>query len=203
MIMARKRNFRPPKKTLLIICEGETEKIYFENLKAAERKTEINLKPELPGHRTDCLNIVERAIKQKDNYDQVWCVFDLDAAHKDVEKYRKAVERANNEKIERLESYPCFEVWFLLHFLYTTRTFTDCKQVIQGLKKHIKDYSKRQEYHFRKNLYVELRPKLLDAMKNSLRLEKYNLENSIIDGTRSDIYKVVEKILPGIKGREG
>jgi hypothetical protein len=194
--MARRHNFRPPKKTMLIICEGETEKIYFENLKAAERKTEINLKPELPGHRNDCLGIVENAIKQKDDYDQVWCVFDLDTAYKEMNKYKKALEKASNQDIETAESYPCFEVWFLLHFLYTTRMFINCKQVIEVLRKYIKDYSKRQEYHLRKNLYVELKSKLQDAIKNSARLERYNSENSITNGIRSDVYKIIEKILP-------
>ena len=195
--MARRRNFRPPKKTMLIICEGETEKIYFENLKAAERKTEINLKPELPGHRNDCLSIVEKAIKRKGDYDRVWCVFDLDAAYKEMNKYKKALEKASHQDIETVESYPCFEVWFLLHFLYTTRMFTNCKQVIQSLKKYIKDYSKRQEYHLKKNLYVELKSKLSDAIKNSVKLEQYNSENSITRGIRSNVYKIIEKILPG------
>lgn len=197
--MARRRNFRPPKKTMLIICEGETEKIYFENLKAAERKTEINLKPELPGPRNDCLGIVEKAIKKKDEYDQVWCVFDLDTAYKEMNKYKKALEKASNQDIETVESYPCFETWFLLHFLYTTRMFTNCKQVIEALKKYIKDYSKKQGYHIRKNLYVELKSKLPDAIENSVRVARYNSENKIINGTRSDVYKVVEKILPGLK----
>jgi hypothetical protein len=195
--MARRRNFRPPKKTFLIICEGETEKIYFENLKAAERKTEINLKPELPGHRNDCLSIVENAIKQKDDYDRVWCVFDLDTAYKEMNKYKKALEKASNQDIETVESYPCFEVWFLLHFIYTTRMFTNCKQVIEALRKYIKDYSKRQEYHLRKNLYVELKSKLSDAIENSVKLERYNSENSITKGIRSNVYKIIEKMLPG------
>jgi hypothetical protein len=97
--MARRRNFRPPKKTMLIICEGETE---------------INLKPELPGPRNDCLGIVEKAIKKKDEYDQV-------------------------------------------------------------------------------------KSKLPDAIENSVRAARYNSENKIINGTRSDVYKIVEKILPGLK----
>jgi hypothetical protein len=194
--MARRRNFRPPKKTMLIICEGETEKIYFENLKAAERKTEINLKPELPGQRNDCLSIVEKAIKQKDDYDHIWCVFDLDAAYKEMNKYKKALEKASKQDIETVESYPCFDLWFLLHFIYTTRMFTNCKQVIEALKKYIKDYSKRQEYHLRKNLYVELKSKLPDAIENSVKLERYNFENSIKKGIRSNVYKILEKILP-------
>lgn len=181
---------------MLLICEGETEKIYFENLKAAERKAEINLKPELPGHRSDCLSIVENAIKQKDEYDLVWCVFDLDTAYKEMNKYKKALEKASNQDIETVGSYPCFEVWFLLHFIYTTRMFADCKQVIEGLRKYIKDYSKRQVYHLRKNLYVELKSRLQDAIKNSVRLERYNSENSITKGIRSNVYKIIEKIIP-------
>lgn len=193
--MARRRGFRPPKKTMLIICEGETEKIYFENLKAVERKAEVNIKPELSGHRTDCLSIVEKAIRHRDNFDQVWCVFDLDSALKDKDKYRKAVKKAGNKKIETVESNPCFEIWFLLHFVYTTRTFDKCRTVIQSLRKHIDDYSKNQEYHMRKNLYGELRPKLFDAMNNSIKLERYNSENSILNGSRSDVYKIIEKVI--------
>jgi hypothetical protein len=197
--MARRRYFRPPRNTILIICEGETEKIYFENLRTVERTPEINLKPMLPGHRTDCLSIVEQAIKQKSNYDQIWCVYDLDSAYKDRKKYKKAVEKAEKKKIETVESHPCFEIWFLLHFIYSSRRFENCKQVIQLLKKYIKDYSKNQEYHSRKNLYAELRPKLLNAINNSVRLEKYNSENVIITGSQSDMYKIIKKVLPGLK----
>jgi hypothetical protein len=75
--------------------------------------------------------------------------------------------------------------------------FTNCKQVIKALRKYIKDYSKKQEYHLRKNLYVALKSKLPDAIENSARLEQYNSENSIINGIRSSVYKIIKKILPG------
>jgi hypothetical protein len=48
----------------------------------------------------------------------------------------------------------------------------------------------------RKNLYKELKPKLFDAMKNSVKLERYNYENSILNGSRSDLYKIIEKVIP-------
>ncbi|MCL2859106.1 MAG: RloB family protein [Oscillospiraceae bacterium] len=39
-------------------------------------------------------------------------------------------------------SVPCFEIWYLLHFGYTTKCFTSNKKLVSELKSKIKDYDK-------------------------------------------------------------
>jgi len=56
-----------------------------------------------------------QAHREKDDnltYDEVWCVFDVDAH----EYIPEAKQKAEANKIELAISNPCFELWLLLHF---------------------------------------------------------------------------------------
>ena len=67
----------PMNKTILIVCEGQTEKLYFESfpvlgvkIKAIDLKGQAKLKlVESTGE------IIEN---EKEDYNEVWCVFDMD-----------------------------------------------------------------------------------------------------------------------------
>jgi hypothetical protein len=53
----------------------------------------------------------ERA-RAQDDFDQVWCVFDVD----DYPDIPAAVATARRLGIEVAVSHPCFELWLILHF---------------------------------------------------------------------------------------
>lgn len=69
---------------------------------------------------TDPLGIVQAAIKACKTYDKVYCVIDRDEhANFDV-----AVQTAkSNDKVVLIVSYPCYELWFLLHCGYKRKSY--------------------------------------------------------------------------------
>lgn len=63
-----------PNKTILIVCEGQTEELYFKSFLVS------TLKVKLFSLGQSKLQLVENAnkIQQIEQCDEVWCVFDLD-----------------------------------------------------------------------------------------------------------------------------
>lgn len=63
------------RKTLLIVCEGQTEKCYFESFPVRTVKVEVvNLEGQSKLKLVECAEEMVRG----DGYDEVWCVFDMD-----------------------------------------------------------------------------------------------------------------------------
>lgn len=173
---------RPPKDLgtgdiILIVCEGEkTEPSYFKGLRNEWRLHPTQI--EIIGEECDSapISVVDYALELRRErernakrgmerpYDQIWCVFDYDE-HEDLSK---ALDKACANSVKIALSTPCFEFWYLLHFLYTTRGFRDPSQVINMLKQHIRDYDKSLA-----PLGVLL-AKLDNAMENALKLRKHN-----------------------------
>ena len=108
-----------PKKTFLIVSEGQTEELYFKSFPL----NSITVK---------CLNVgcsnfqlVDCAIdlKEDEEYDQVWVVFDMDhTADKgeiQFEQFDNSIQKAIQNDIKVAYSNDCFELWFYLHYQYT------------------------------------------------------------------------------------
>lgn len=107
---------------MLIVCEGtRTEPAYFRGLRLIERLSNANIKI-TPAHGTDPLSIVQYAEQFADEYDCTYCVFDRDGHA----NYDEAVQRLEHSQLGRpgrliaVPSWPCFEVWLLLHFRYSS-----------------------------------------------------------------------------------
>ncbi len=97
------------------------------------------------------------------------------------------------DSIEAITSVPCFELWILLHFGYTTMAFGSsgsfgsvCASVIKALKKHIPVYTKGTSGHF-----SALKERLPAAMVHASRLEKYT-EASGSDNPSTQMHKLIE-----------
>ena len=75
----RAKKNKPVQKTMLLVVEGTTEKIYFERLKGYEKYSSLKIKPDLPKH-SNLKTLLEHAkIEQKTGvYDYVWLIFDRD-----------------------------------------------------------------------------------------------------------------------------
>lgn len=118
------------------------------------------------------ISVVDEAInreksRKKDSdpdFDQVWCVFDKDE-HESV--YRAKI-KANDHDLKVALSTPCFEIWCLLHYTYTTRPFKDSEDIMQELKKHDAGYDKKLK-NFEKIL-----GKIEIALKNAQKLREHN-----------------------------
>ena len=61
-------------------------------------------------------------------------------------------------------SNPCIEVWFIMHFIYTTHQFKDGREPKKELGKYISGYEE--------NMYISeiIRPRLEMAVKNVEKL---------------------------------
>jgi len=134
---------RKPTQILWIICEGETEKYYFQKLKSAERVERINVRVTT---NTSALKIVDYACNfvQRDrdfeNGDRVFCVFDRDSNSN--EQPQQASQKAKEKGIEIIFSNPSFEFWLLLHFAYLSQRFEN-DQVLSKLRKYLPKYPRK------------------------------------------------------------
>lgn len=167
---------------VLIVCEGaKTEPHYLKGLKSQLRLSNANVKVLDDHHGTDPLSIIQCALKYYDaddqGYDRVYCVFDRDRH----ETYGAALELVRNHqlgqdgKLIAITSIPCFEIWLLLHFQYTTKGFNStgktsaCDKLVRELKKHIRDYKKNCP-----NTFALVKDHTDRAIDHARRLAKHN-----------------------------
>lgn len=108
----------PINKTILIVCEGQTEELYFKSFEVlGVRVDAVNL-----GGQSK-LKLVEQTelIQNEERRDEVWCVFDMDVKRGAAEfsDFDNAIERAKILGYKVAYSNDAFELWFYLHFEYT------------------------------------------------------------------------------------
>ena len=186
------------KKSIAIIGEGETEWFYFESLRIA-RRYPFKLSPGFPQH-ADIEHILKLAkAKLAEHYDYVVCLIDMDRLYEkpaEMQKYQSFKNRKENRDIIFIETSPCTEFWFLIHFLpdNTVRRFQNYDQLIPELKKYMPGYEKTKHYFIRTKLYDYL------VANGSLERAKLNAEklsqmSKTLPEDRiaySEIYKVVK-----------
>ncbi|WP_084497507.1 RloB family protein [Nocardia amamiensis] len=132
----RRPPFRNPATLILIVCGGEvTEPAYFHGLRRHVRnpatKSTVAVRPEDPKR------VVTFAARNRTDYDQVWCVLDVDEFD-----YTDASRIARAAKIDLAVSNPCFEYWLLLHFENCDAVLMCYRDVEKRLKKHLPSYDK-------------------------------------------------------------
>ena len=186
------------RKSIAIIGEGETEWFYFESLRIA-RRYPFKLSPGFPQH-ADIEHILKLAkAKLAEHYDYVVCLIDMDRLYEkpaEMQKYQSFKNRKENRDIIFIETSPCTEFWFLLHFLpdNTVRRFQNYDQLIPELKKYMPGYEKTKHYFIRTKLYDYL------VANGSLERAKLNAEklsqmSKTLPEDRiaySEIYKVIK-----------
>jgi hypothetical protein len=175
--MGRKsRQIHLPKR-ILILCEGESEKIYLNGLKK-DIFSNFNLQNiEILMYQPNDfspLGIVKEAKKKiieakKDKYPffSVWVVFDKD----DHKKIEEAFDLAYNssDSIRIAFSNICFEYWILLHFDKKNRYFKNSSEIISFI-----EHSYKFNYTKTMNIYESLKDKIEIALNNSEWLHKQN-----------------------------
>ncbi|MGW6281706.1 RloB family protein [Kribbella sp. NPDC055071] len=77
------------------------------------------------------------AVRSADEFDEVWCVFDVDDF--DIEPATREARRAG---LELAVSDPCFELWLLLHHEDCRAFQNGYKDVVRSLQKHVGGYDK-------------------------------------------------------------
>ncbi len=113
-----------PKKTILLIVEGESEKTYFSRI--ARMSDRYNLVPRVSGDK-NCIDMINNCIKiagreglEEDDMKVV--VFDLDVV--DGSDLEKAVSLARRENIILMTSNLSFEIWLLMHLEDISRVYS-------------------------------------------------------------------------------
>ncbi len=169
-------------KTILIVCEGEnTEPLYFSAFKV------LTLRVIAIGLGESKLKLVEstKLIQEKENYDEIWCVFDLDFKG-DVENcipdFNNSIKKAKDLGYKVAYSNDAFELWFYLHYQFTDsenhRTF-----YYEKLSQlwNINYEKEGKKWKFSSEIYEKLqndsRASQTEAMKRAKKLynEKLNL----------------------------
>ncbi|MGK7346067.1 MAG: RloB family protein [Candidatus Nitrospinota bacterium M3_3B_026] len=178
--LRRRKPRREPYAKVLIVCEGEkTEPNYFKGLKDYYRLNSANV--EICGEEcgSDPVSIIEHAKELYDKegagdpFDRVYCVFDKD----NHTNYAQAVDAINRVAPKNtffaITSVPCFEYWLILHFIYTTKSYSAmsgksaCFQLTSALKKYLPDYDKGQ-----RDVFSSLEDKLETAKANAVKAFK-------------------------------
>ena len=106
--------------SILIVCEGtKTEPNYFEAF-AKRQQGIIVYDIEVKGLGRGTRDVVEKAIslKNKNNYDRVWAVFDKDEFP--AKDFNEAIVMGQRNGIEAAWSNEAFELWYLYHFQNVT-----------------------------------------------------------------------------------
>lgn len=104
----------------LILCEGQTEKEYFDSFDLSTKDVVcINCKGCSKQRLIDeCDKRVEKYKQQGKEFDQIWCVFDMDV-HKGENEYAEfdnAIISGTKKGYKIAYSNDAFELWFYLHF---------------------------------------------------------------------------------------
>jgi hypothetical protein len=158
---------RPQGKKFLVVVEGVvTEPEYIHAVMRLHRVNRNAIKIE--SGNTDPIGIVNRAKKlmkatcEADQYDEVWCVFDVEAKRDQIARFglQEACDATyrtrEKRKIRLAMSNPCFEVWLLWHETEQTSSIdadtvqSHCRSLGITNGKHILDASALIERGFLK-----------------------------------------------------
>jgi len=202
--VGRKVKTRTQNISILVVVEGNTEQIYFNQLRGYERMPGVSVIPKL-SKSSSPYYVLKLAIEaqKEDIYDEIWCVFDRDVLdqHKPKDFDAKYTE-ALSSGIRFAESFPCFEVWYLLHYVMPQRYYPDGASVIADLCRHIDGYCKDTRWLSRNDLYAMLKPFQKKAIENSEILSDGAQKTPDPNATSSEIFSLVESILEHSSGKK-
>lgn len=170
----RKAGKRAPRSISLIVCEGETERQYFQELRVsyellpAEVIVAENNVGSAPISVVQC---AEQKANERGGYDFIFCVFDRDT-HESFDRARQKIKTLTLRSkkplpIREVISIPCFEIWVLLHHECTDVQFANSDEVSTRIRsQHMPQYSKANAKSIK-----QLMPLIEKAIENATWLE--------------------------------
>ena len=196
--MEKRAANRKVRKSIAIIGEGLTEYRYVDDMRTTERYR-FSLVPGIPKH-SDVDDIVRLAQERLGaGFDYVLCLIDMDViegSHDKMEHY-KALKRENPDIIF-VESSPCTEYWFLMHYMPgpSSKEYADYDAVAQALKRHIPNYDKTEAFFNKTHIYRELKEKgdMAKAIELSRELDKSHETEPEVYKSYSQMYKLFDVI---------
>ncbi len=160
----------PINKTILIVCEGQTEKLYFESfpvlgvrIRAIDLKGQSKLK--LIESTKDIVDSTD------EEYNEIWCVFDMDVKRgaNEFADFDNAINKALELGYKAAYSNDAFELWFYLHYNLTNaqhlRTFYYNELSKRFGINYVKDGKK---YNFCVQIYSILNNDINSSQQNAI-----------------------------------
>ena len=190
-------------KTILIVCEGQTEEWYFRKFPVVSLSVKcVNLQGQ---SKLNLVRATEEIIKDDDyTFDEVWCVYDRDRsfdsneADKNDISFNASLLIAESHNIKVAWSNDCFELWVLLHFedvectevLLRDIYYDRLTKIIEANEELCKNFSKaietghynykecfKQERNFKEHILPELQQaeRRTKAIERADKLEQQHL----------------------------
>lgn len=165
---AGKRNIRP---IMRIFTEGErTEINYVRGYINAYLKSKGYIAHDIiieqPNDNSP-LGLLNAARQNRLPMDKMWIVFDCDQHSYKAETFKNATE----EGIGIAYSSISFETWILLHFIYSTRAYASCDELMKVLDKYYPNgYGKAMNNLFEETVGADY-SRLKTAIANAKRLD--------------------------------
>ncbi len=196
----KKRNTHARKRASIVVIAAEgdnkTETLYLKKL--GSNKVKIVF---AHGKATDPVNMVNALItecKEQDFDpklgDKAYCLIDADVKPEKDSQIAIAAVKASRSKAEVIVSNPCFELWLMCHFGYSTKQYRTSEELVRDLSFKIPNYSKNRD-----DIYDLLLPKIDSAIDVAKRLETYNLKDgrdihTSVFQPSTEVYKIIEAV---------
>jgi hypothetical protein len=180
--LRREKERRASYDVVLIVCEGsKTEPKYLRDYVRHLGLTNANVEVSAAHIGTDSLSVVKSAMEKYESapiYDHVYCVFDRDdhGTYEAALRFMATKPLGKNATLHSCISIPCFEIWLVLHYEYTSRQFvrTGKKSRCDNVAAYL---SKTPFGHYTKGMngvFERTKNLLGDAITHSKRLRKYH-----------------------------
>ena len=189
-------NTLPLRKRYLIVTNGVTEAVYFENYHGPTGPSiKVVLRPKDPCRLVEKA-IAERAarIRRGESIQETWVVFDRDVdvdRNGDYELFCRALQMAKENGIEIGYSDDSFELWYVLHYQEVT-TALPRAELIRLIERH---RGQKYEKGAKGNLYSEILPNRSLAIKRAHKLlKKLNAGQPTINPS-TRVHILVERLI--------
>ncbi len=146
--MGRKRNIRRFNVKYAVLGEGITEQWYLKHLKALNNY-KYTIRPSLFSDVgiEKAEDIIDELLSGGCDHITFLTDYDTIVAQRKQKAFNRIVKKySNNDNVLICDSMPSIELWFLLHFKYTTQEFTNCEELLVELKKYLPDYMKKRTF---------------------------------------------------------
>lgn len=189
---ARNTNKRKTNRVLLLCAEGnnKTETLYFHHFQNKD-----TLVWTVPGTETDPPTMAKHLKEVYEEYelgeeDLAVCLVDTDFDERKNEQLKTADAILNKDNLRLIVSNPCFEIWYICHFTYSTRLYMNNRDVLHCLDTYIPGYKKSDG-----TVYDQLKGKESIAIDHAQRLENYckskgACPHTVAFGPSTDVYKI-------------
>ena len=196
---AKRRKRRP---IIYIICEGkETETKYFKHFRT--RNCLVDIVPISSKHKA-AEHLVKHAkslLSQSDYFpkdgDQLWCVFDCD--DNTNSELKNASDYAEKYGYKIVYSNPCFEYWYLLHFIKQNSYLNGADEVLRLLQSK----GRLEKYEKSLDVFAELLPYQSEAVQRAKeRLEQLYRDNVVILSRDSNPVTTVHELVEYLNSQQ-